>query len=282
MSQNSSGKRRNQKQSPDAQQTAVESTAPGPKDDPGTPTDNQRDLTNASPADQISDADNPDSAVAASVMAAVADPSVPVVEPAHDRTGVQIIDPSWVYSGYWGPLDEAQHPAIIALRAAFPDDIEGIVFFRDEVTVKIRPERLADACTLLRDTPDLKYQMLSDLTAVDMLNLRTAPRFDVVVTLYSIPRRWRLRLKAAVAEDQSCPSLTSVYAAAGWLERECYDMFGIVFEGHPDLRRILLPEDWDEGHPLRKDYPIRGFKQYVQPGFEGAAPRIREYRRVQE
>lgn len=207
--------------------------------------------------------------------AQVAAELAPVIEPAHDQTGVQEIDPVWVHSGYWGPLDEAQHPAIVALRAQFGDAIEGVTFFRDEVTVRVRTEQLPEICVFLRDAPDLKYQMLSDLTAVDMLNLRSEPRFDVVVTLYSIPRRWRLRLKAGVREDQPCPTLTTVYAASGWLERECYDMFGIVFAGHPDLRRMLLPEDWDEGHPLRKDYPIRGYKQYVQPGFVGA-PRIRE------
>lgn len=204
----------------------------------------------------------------------------PVIEPATDATGVAVIDPAWVYTGYWGPLDEAQHPAVVALRAAFPDDVLGVTFFRDEVTVQVRAERLVDVCALLRNTPELAYGTLSDLTAVDMLRLRSAPRFDVVVTLYSISNRQRLRIKAGVEEAQACPSLTAVYLAAGWLERECYDMFGITFAGHPDLRRMLLPEDWDEGHPLRKDYPIRGYKQYVQPGFEDPAPRITDYRRT--
>ncbi|MGH9175843.1 MAG: NADH-quinone oxidoreductase subunit C [Vicinamibacterales bacterium] len=194
-------------------------------------------------------------------------------------TGVQVIDPVWVYSGYWGPLDESRHPALVALRSAFPNDVKQVVFFRDEVTIHVEASRLAEICVLLRDDEQLSYRMLSDLTAVDMLNLRRSPRFDVVATLYSVKNRQRLRLKAAVAEDQSCPTLTGVYKAAGWLERETYDMFGIYFQDHPDLRRMLLAEDWDEGHPLRKDYPIRGFKQYVQPGYENPAPRIREPRR---
>ena len=261
--------------------TGAESTAVGPKDDPaGQPTtDNQRMHAEASPASDISDTDNRESSDARAMLAAMGDPAVPVVEPAHDMTGVQVIDPVWVHSGYWGPLDETVHPAVVALRAAMPEAVKEVTIFRDEVTIHIVAERLADAALLLRDDEDLAYRLVSDLTAVDMLGLRRSPRFDVVVTLYSVKHRKRLRLKAAVEEHQSCPSLTGVYKAAGWLERETYDMFGITFTGHPDLRRMLLAEDWDEGHPLRKDYPIRGYKQYVQPGFENPAPRIREPRR---
>jgi NADH-quinone oxidoreductase subunit C len=261
--------------------TGAESTAVGPKDDPaGQPTtDNQRMHAEASPAAEISDAADPDSSDARAVLATMSDPAVPVVEPAHDMTGVQVIDPVWIHSGYWGPLDETIHPAVVALRAAMPEAVKEVTIFRDEVTIHVVAERLADAALLLRDDEDLAYRLVSDLTAVDMLGLRRSPRFDVVVTLYSVKHRKRLRLKAAVEEHQACPSLTGVYKAAGWLERETYDMFGITFTGHPDLRRMLLAEDWDEGHPLRKDYPIRGYKQYVQPGFENPAPRIREPRR---
>lgn len=266
---------------PDAHGVGAERTAPAPKDDPTQPSDNQRAWTEASPASQVSDADSPDTAEARGALAMQNDPSVPVVETAHDHTGVQVIDPKWVYSGYWGPLDESHHPAIIAIRAQYPDAVEDVSFFRDEVTVRIKRQMFAEIAEFLRNHQELSYWMLSDLTAVDMLMLRSAPRFDVVATLYSIPLRQRLRLKAGVAEDESCPTLTSVYRAAGWLERECYDMFGIVFEGHPDLRRMLLPEDWDEGHPLRKDYPIRGYKQYVQPGYDSPAPRIHEYERAE-
>lgn len=203
-----------------------------------------------------------------------------LVEPAHDKTGIAHIHPTWVLTGYWGPLSE-DHPAIVALRGAFGDAIEEVTFFRDEVTLRINRDIWVDAFTLLRDHPALSYRLLSDLTAVDMLRLRPAPRFDVVGTVYSIKNRWRLRLKAGVEEDQEIESLTAVYAAAGWLERECYDMFGIVFQGHPDLRRIMLPDDWDEGHPLRKDYPIRGYKPYVEPGFEDeATPRVKDFRRL--
>lgn len=212
-------------------------------------------------------------------LAEVDDALTPVIEPATDATGVAVIDPAWVHTGYWGPLDETQHPAVIALRAAFGDDITGVTIFRDEVTVHVTVQRWDAAAALLRDTPELSYGIMSDLTAVDMLRLRRSPRFDVLTTLYSIPNRQRLRLKTGVEEAQACPTLTGVYLVAGWLERECYDMFGITFAGHPDLRRMLLADDWDEGHPLRKDYPIRGYKQYVQPGFADAAPRITDYRR---
>jgi NADH-quinone oxidoreductase subunit C len=98
-----------------------------------------------------------------------------------------------------------------------------------------------------------KFDMLADLTAVDWP--RREKRFDLVLILYSFPHNTRLRLKASVAAGEQAPSLIEVWPAANWLEREIYDMFGIVFSGHPDLKRILLPEEW-QGHPLRKDYDI--------------------------
>jgi NADH-quinone oxidoreductase subunit C len=203
------------------------------------------------------------------------------MEPATDKTGMRAIAPAWINTGYWGPQDEAAHPAVRALRAAFPDDVVEVVFFRDEVTVRVNASRWADMFAMLRSDPDLSYRILTDLTAVDMLRLRrTEHRFDVVGTLYSVKNRQRLRLKSSISESEGIDSITGVHRTAGWLERECYDMFGITFHGHPDLRRMLLPEDWDEGHPLRKDYPMRGYKQYVQPGFENPAPRIRDFRRL--
>lgn len=180
---------------------------------------------------------------------------------------------SW-QTGYWGPTNPDEHPAVQAVLARFPEAYLGAVNFRDEMTIRVERERLRDVVEFLRDHPDLRYNQLTDETAVDMLRLRDEPRFDVVVQLYSIPRRQRLRVKAGVNDGQTVPSLVPVYSGANWLEREIYDMFGIVFTGHPDLRRILLAEDWDEGHPLRKDYPLRGFREYVQPGFESPAPRV--------
>ncbi len=96
-----------------------------------------------------------------------------------------------------------------------------------------------------------------DVTAVDW-DLRE-PRFDVVYHLYSIPLNHSLRIKVGVDDGEAVPSLTGLWHAANWGERETYDMFGIAFEGHPDLRRILLPEDWEDGFPLRKDFAIGGY-----------------------
>ena len=100
---------------------------------------------------------------------------------------------------------------------------------------------------------DEKFDMLTDLTAVDWP--KREKRFDLVLNLYSFARNERLRLKVQLGEGEPVSSLESVWPTANWLERECFDMFGIVFEGHPNLKRLLLPEEW-QGHPLRKDYDI--------------------------
>lgn len=158
-----------------------------------------------------------------------------------------------------GLPDLAETPPLRRLREQFPEAISDVVEFRGETTVRVPAERIVEIGTFLRDDPVTRLDYLSDLTGLDQLP-RT-PRFDVVYLLYSISQNHYLRLKAAVAEGGSIPSVTGVWAAANWAERECYDMFGIVFAGHPDLRRILLPDYWDEGYPLRKDYPIRGYQQ---------------------
>ena len=124
----------------------------------------------------------------------------------------------------------------------------------DMPTVYVPGDRLVQACTALRDTPSLRFDVLIEVTAADYFP-RT-PRYEVVYHLLSIPNRTRLRLKARVASDGTLPTVQGVWPAAGWPEREVWDMFGIVFDGHPDLRRLLMPEDW-EGHPGRKDYPVQ-------------------------
>ena len=128
----------------------------------------------------------------------------------------------------------------------------------DFPTIYVPADRLVATCQALRDTPSLGFNVLIEITAADYLPRE--PRFEVVYHLLSIPNRVRLRLKVRVAgnaaADGLVPTIQGVWPAAGWAEREVWDMFGIVFNGHGDLRRLLMPEDW-EGHPARKDYPVQ-------------------------
>jgi NADH-quinone oxidoreductase subunit C len=147
-----------------------------------------------------------------------------------------------------------------ALEEAFPgldDAIEKVVVDRGELTLHIRPERIADVCRVMRDEESLRFELCSSLSAVDYLGADER-RLHVAYHLTSMTYRRMVRLEAAVtAESPRLPSVTSVYPTADWQERETYDMFGVIFEGHPNLTRILMPDDW-EGHPQRKDYPLGG------------------------
>jgi NADH-quinone oxidoreductase subunit C len=122
----------------------------------------------------------------------------------------------------------------------------------DFATVYVPVGQLVAACQALRDS--MNFEVLVEITCADYLP-RT-PRYEVVYHLLSVSKRLRLRLKVRVTADGGVPTVQGVYPGAGWLEREVWDMFGIVFDGHPDLRRLLMPEDW-EGHPQRKDYPVQ-------------------------
>ena len=149
-----------------------------------------------------------------------------------------------------GPGPEPlENELIRRLRARYGDAIGDCTLDRKQAILVVAAARLPDVCHYLRD--EERFDFLTDLTAVDTYGRR--PRFDVILNLYSFSKNERLRLK--VPNEGSCPSVTSVWSTANWLERECYDMFGITFEGHPNLKRILLPDDW-RGHPLRKDYDI--------------------------
>jgi NADH-quinone oxidoreductase subunit C len=194
-------------------------------------------------------------------------------EQAMDERGTEYSDP-WGRGLYTDP-DIEKHPALRALRANFPDAIVDVVRFRDETTIHVRRETLRDVCLFLKDHERLTFNILTDETAVDMLRLRAQPRFDVVVMLYSLKNRVRLRLKAGCNDGESVPSLVPLWNGANWLEREAYDMFGIIFEGHPNLKRILLADDWEEGFPLRKDYPLRGWREYPVYNTERTVPRVR-------
>jgi len=175
----------------------------------------------------------------------------------------------------WFADDIETHPALRELRASFPHAVIDAVRFRNETTIHVAPAQWREICQHLRDHPKLQVNMLSDLTAVDMLRLRERPRFDVVAQLYSIPNRTRLRLKTGVDDGEPVPSLVPLWNGANWLERECYDMFGIVFDGHPNLKRMLLPDDWEEGYPLRKDYPLRGWREFPVYNTERTVGRVR-------
>jgi NADH-quinone oxidoreductase subunit C len=122
---------------------------------------------------------------------------------------------------------------------------------RNQAIVRISFGHVLEVCRYLHDRE--QFDFLTDLTALDWP--KRERRFDVVYNLYSFPKNERLRLKAEVGESERIASVVSIWGVANWLERECYDMFGVVFEGHPDLKRILLPDEW-QGHPLRKDYDI--------------------------
>ncbi len=157
------------------------------------------------------------------------------------------------------PIHKGLEPLEIADKIAdqFPDGFLDVFTSGDQVSVVVKKDWIVDICRYLHDEPTLSFDHLQDLCGVDYHGKRE-PRFEVVYNLYSVRYRHRIRLKALVPADApSIKTVTSIWAGANWHERECFDMFGIVFKEHPDLRRILMPEDW-EGHPLRKDYPLKG------------------------
>ncbi|UCF31060.1 MAG: NADH-quinone oxidoreductase subunit C [bacterium] len=152
--------------------------------------------------------------------------------------------------------DRESHPAVQALRDRFGNDVLEVGTFRGEVWVVVAPERCREVLLFLRDEPSLSFNFLSDLTAVHWPRRADAP-LEVVYQLYSIAGRMRFRVKTRIPDDSEVDSAVPVWASAEWLEREVYDMFGIRFAGHPDLRRILNPEGF-VGYPLRKEFPVGG------------------------
>ena len=146
------------------------------------------------------------------------------------------------------------------IQEKFPSEFIGQNEFRNELTVTVKPDRIVEIARFLRDDPSTAFNQLSDIFSVDNSGRSAGvdERFEVVYLLNSIPNRHRLRLKAVLREDRcEIDSVWPVWRAAGFLEREVYDLMGIRFRNHPDLRRIFLPEDFD-GHPLRKEYPTEG------------------------
>ncbi len=153
------------------------------------------------------------------------------------------------------PADMALPAYVAAVQTGLPGVVEQVSFWVGDWTIIVPVGRLIEVATFLRDQPTCLFDYLSDLTAVDWPT--RDKRFDLVVCLYSTKLRQRLRVKVRAADGDAVPSVTGVWPAANWLEREVYDMFGVPFSGHPNLRRMLMPFDW-QGHPQRKDYPLEG------------------------
>lgn len=154
--------------------------------------------------------------------------------------------------------------AVEMLRERLGDGLLRADVDRGDTLITVRGCDIVAALTALRDAPDLRYRMLVDLSAIDYGPGGRTPRFDVVYSLLSLDHAARLRLVVGVEEGaETVPTVTDVFPGANWLEREVFDLMGISFEGHPNLKRIELPEDYD-GHPLRKEFPVRGGHRQVR------------------
>jgi len=151
------------------------------------------------------------------------------------------------------PIDAANHPLVEKLKRQFDGGVIEAVEFISQLSVRIDPARIVEVCDYLKRDEKSPFNYLSDLTCVHVPDREEAP-FEIVYNLYSISANERVRLNVATSED-GVESVTSVWPAANWMEREVYDLFGVRFKNHPDLRRLLLPPDW-EGHPLRKDVSL--------------------------
>jgi NADH-quinone oxidoreductase subunit C len=153
---------------------------------------------------------------------------------------------------------QTTNPVVAKLRSWSANAIEEVIEYRGDTTIVVPRKVLRSVAEQCSDTEELKFNLLTDATAVDRYPLE--PRYELNYQLVSIPLKQKLRIRVKLsANDPVVDSLFPVWKGANWLEREIFDMFGIQFTGHPDLRRILLPDDW-EGHPLRKDYPVEGYR----------------------
>jgi len=151
---------------------------------------------------------------------------------------------------------EVESPVLAALKAKFPEAVQAVSFYAGEVSVLLDKESLLAVCRFLKDDPAVGMDYLSNLCGADYPDREK--RFEVVHHLFSISRGHRINLKIRIADQEPAPSVCSIWRTANWHEREAFDLLGIPFEGHPDLRRILLTDEW-QGHPLRKEYPVRGY-----------------------
>ena len=159
------------------------------------------------------------------------------------------------------PEGSAPSPVATALQRGRSDWVSEVTEALGETTIVVPRELIVAACTFLKTAPGLEFNFLADLCGFDR-GPEEEPRFEVNYHLFSTTRHHRVRLKVVLSEDDMhVPTVSNVWRTANWHERETYDLFGVVFDGHPDLRRILLPDDW-QGHALRKDFPLRGYEPY--------------------
>jgi NADH-quinone oxidoreductase subunit C len=150
---------------------------------------------------------------------------------------------------------------VAALKREHPEWVSEVVEALGEITAIIPREHITAVCTFFKTTPVTSFDFLSDICGVDR-GPEEDPRFEVNYHLFSTTKHHRIRFKVLLSEDDPhVASVTSVWRTANWHERETFDLLGVIFDGHPDLRRILLPDDW-QGHALRKDFPLRGYEPY--------------------
>lgn len=157
--------------------------------------------------------------------------------------------------------EQAPSPLVTALQREHPEWLSQVIEAHGEITIIVPQELIFTVCSFLKGWPEGRFDFLADLCGADR-GVEEEPRFEVNYHLFSTTKYHRLRLKVLLnEEDMHVQSVTAVWRTANWHERETFDLFGVIFDGHPDLRRILLPEDW-QGYALRKDFPLRGYEPY--------------------
>lgn len=178
-----------------------------------------------------------------------------------------------------GPYIDPEPPRPIAdlLRERFPEAVLDVAEFRGELTVVLRRESILEVARFLRDEPAAAFDFLTVVTGLHFLGRDYD--YEVLYHLYSLPLNHRLRLKIRLKEGEIVPSLTALWPGAAWPEREVYDLVGVRFEGHPDLRRILMPDDYSD-HPLRKDFDVEGGTNDLRPRARAASPGFRDMESV--
>lgn len=178
-----------------------------------------------------------------------------------------------------GPYIDASPPRFVVdrLRQRFPGAVLEVTEFRGEITVVIPRETIVEIARFLRDDPGTAFDLLSVVTGVHYLGRDYD--FEVLYHLYSVPKSHRLRLKIRLCENETVDSVTPVWPGANWPEREAYDLVGVRFRGHPDLRRIIMPEDYPY-HPLRRDFDVEGGPAEIRPKGRLASPGFRDMESV--